>query len=164
MLFGTGANTDRETALRAFEDCDGWRLVIAGTVADGLDPSVLAPTITVYAAGEVDEPTRNLLFSAADLVVLSFHSGYWNDSGVLMDAISAGLPVVCSEQSSAAAIVGEYRLGATFLPGDVLAMRRAVEVALDEFDPDGLARSREDLSNRAVARRQLEALGVTPPT
>jgi hypothetical protein len=161
LLFGTGANTDRTTALEAFAEINGWRLVLAGTVAGRVDASALPPTISIAADTTVDESTRNRLFSAADLVVLSFTPDYWNDSGVLMDAISAGVPVVCSERSSAATLVRDYRLGTTFPAGDVDALRRAVREALESCDADGLARARADLSNLAVARRQLDALGVT---
>ena len=127
-------------------------------MADDLDPE---DTRCPYRfPGIISNAWRDLLYSAAELVVLSFRPGYRNNSGTLMDAISAGVPVVCSDDTSAAEIVTRYRLGTTFTAGDAEALTDAVRRAPAQIAPADLAAARQEHSNRAVARRQLLMLGI----
>ena len=59
------------------------------------------------------------------------------------------------------AVVREYGLGAVFTPGDAGSLGATLQRALDEFDPAGLERVRNERSNRAVALGQLGALDLS---
>jgi glycosyltransferase involved in cell wall biosynthesis len=159
LLFGSAHDgKDVDLVARVFADLADWQLLVVGDVArdyrqhrgPGRDPIVIG--------GYVDEVTRALVYSAADLVVASFRPGFHRESGVVMDALSWGVPVVCSDGSPAAAAVREYRLGLVFEPGDPDSLERAVRRVQRGVDPADLARARLELSNRAVAARMLEAL------
>ena len=97
---------------------------------------------------------RDVVYSAADLVVLSFQPTFRRDSGVLVDAISFGVPVVCSDGSLAADVVREYNLGVVFDPGNPDSLERAVKIAPTAIEPADLA-ARPD---RAVEPRRRRAL------
>lgn len=156
LLFGDRAAKDRDTALAAFARLPDWTLVIAGPVAEDVAPSANV----VIIPGTVRDETRDRLFAAADLVVLSFAADYGNNSGTLMDAISFGVPVVCTADAAAAGIVQQYRLGLGFAGGDVTSLVDAVHRAPAAIAPADLESARGALSNRAVARRQLLVMGV----
>jgi hypothetical protein len=159
LLFGEPALKRRDVVLDAFALLPDWTLVIGGRVADDVAPTANRVTFP----GMVDDETRDLLFAAADVVVLSFRPNYGNDSGTLMDAIAFGVPVVCSEDATVArTIVVPYQLGRTFSADDPTALAGAVRSTCP-IPPDQLAAGRRALSNEAVARRQLVALGTVPP-
>jgi glycosyltransferase involved in cell wall biosynthesis len=158
LLFGDRNSKDRDTVLAAFTRLPEWTLVIAGRVADGLAPS----TNVVTMPGPVSDETRDRLFAAADLMVLSFTPGYRSNSGTLMDAISFGVPIVCTADAAAAAVVQQYRLGVPFDGGDVTSLIDAVQRVPDAIAPPDLAAARRELSNRAVARSQLLVMGILP--
>jgi glycosyltransferase involved in cell wall biosynthesis len=160
LLFGT-AHRDKDVDLvsRVFDDLADWQLVVAGRVGDGfVQRRAGAGPDAFVLGGFVDNPTRDVVYSAADLVVLSFRPGFRRDSGVLMDAISFGVPVVCSDDSSPADLVRKYRLGVVFEPGSFDSLERAIATAPSQIDADDLARAQSELSNRAVARRILDTL------
>jgi glycosyltransferase involved in cell wall biosynthesis len=142
LLFGAShPGKDVDVVFRTFASLSGWRLVTGGQLG-----------------GEVaDEAARALLYSAADVVVLSFVADLDRDSGGLMDAIGWGVPVVCSDHSMPADIVREYHLGAIFAPGDQESLRRALAEVPQQIDPRDLERARHELSNTAIALRALAA-------
>lgn len=142
LLFGAShPGKDVDVVFRTFAGLSGWRLVTGGQLG-----------------GEVaDEATRALLYSAADVVVLSFVADFDRDSGGLMDAIGWGVPVVCSDHSMPADIVRQYRLGAIFRPGDNASLRKALAEVPSQIDPHDLERARHELSNTAIALRVLAA-------
>jgi glycosyltransferase involved in cell wall biosynthesis len=156
LLFGDRWAKDRETVLAAFCRLPAWTLVIAGRVADGLAPS----TNVVTMPGPVSDKDRDRLFAAADLMVLSFTPGYRSNSGTLMDAISFGVPVVCTADADAATIVEQFCLGECFEGGDVGSLVDAVQRAPATIAPADLESARGAHCNRAVARRQLSAMGI----
>jgi glycosyltransferase involved in cell wall biosynthesis len=165
LVFGAAhGGKDVDVVARVFAELPDWQVVVAGDVADdyrsrsgpGPEPMVIG--------GYVDEPLRAVVFSAADLVVASFQATFHRDSGVVMDALSWGVPVVCSDGSPAAAIVREYRLGLVFAPGDPDSLEQAVRRAPHEIDPADLARARRELSSPVVAARMLEALSEARST
>ncbi|HEY3673354.1 MAG TPA: glycosyltransferase [Acidimicrobiia bacterium] len=157
LLFGEGTLKRRDVVLDAFADLDDWTLVMGGPVADGVVPG---PGMATF-PGVVDDDTRDRLFAAADLVVLSFAPDYRNESGTLMDAIAAGTPVVCCDDATVAeAVVARFRLGPLFRAGDARSLADAVRAAPAMIDPGDLAAARREHSNRSVARRQLLVMGV----
>lgn len=158
LLFGDRWSKDRATVLAAFARLPEWTLVIAGAVAKELEPS--ANTVTI--PGAVSDETRDQLFATADLVVLSFTPDYHNNSGTLMDAISAGVPIVCTADAATATIVEQYHLGVLFEGGDPDSLVDAVQRAPAAIAPPDLEAARQALSNRAVARRQLLVMGILP--
>jgi hypothetical protein len=97
-------------------------------------------------------------------MILSFERDYWVNSGTLMDAVSAGVPVVCSDLSAAGALVERFGLGCLFEPEDVESLRDAVRSVPARLDPERLAVARDALSNRGVARAHLAAFGLGPPS
>jgi glycosyltransferase involved in cell wall biosynthesis len=143
LLFGaTHPGKDVDVVFRTFAGLPGWRLITGGQV--GGEPA--------------DEETRALLYSAADVVVLSFVRDLDRDSGGLMDAIGWGVPVVCSDHSMPADIVRAHRLGAVFAPGDPDSLRAALEAVPRQIDPGDLERARHELSNTTIVLRLLSAL------
>jgi glycosyltransferase involved in cell wall biosynthesis len=160
LLFGAPHDDkDIDLVARVFDDLPDWQLVVAGRVADGFRPRHAGPGREPFVlGGYVDDATRDVVFSAADLAVLSFRSGVERDSAVLMDAVSFGLPVVCSDGCPAADLVRRYRLGNVFEPGDFDSLARAIATAPPQVEPAALERARAELSNRVVARDVLAAL------
>jgi len=163
LVFGSiHDEKDYSVVWRAVADLDSWRLLIVGQVvdaylqsqqqwSDGHQPILLG--------GYVPTTTQDLVFSAADVVILSFQPNYWRDSGALMDAISWGVPVICSGESSAADFVRTFRLGVVFEPGNAGSLAQAMNSAPTRIAPHDLERARAACSHRAVALRWLEALG-----
>lgn len=143
LLFGAcHPGKDVDVVFRTFAGISGWRLLTGGQIG-----------------GEVaDEVTRAVLYSAADVVVLSFVADLDRDSGGLMDAIGWGVPVVCSDKSIPADIVRDYRLGAIFAPGDSASLCTALAEVPRQIDPRDLERARHELSNTAIVIRALGAL------
>jgi glycosyltransferase involved in cell wall biosynthesis len=162
LFFGADQSKDPATVLEAFRHLDGWTLVIAGQISDTVEVPLSGDVL--LRGGHLSDERRDLLLSAADLMVFSFVRDYRRDSGTLMDAISVGVPVVCSGESAAAEIVRRYRLGNVFEPGDSASLAEAVRDAPASIAPADLARARADCSNLAVARGQLQALGIDAPS
>jgi glycosyltransferase involved in cell wall biosynthesis len=159
LLFGADHDgKDVDLVSRVFAEIADWQLLVVGDVARAYKQRTGPAPEAVVMGGYVDEETRALVYSAADLVVASFQPKFRRDSGVVMDALSWGVPVVCSDGSPPAVAVREYRLGLVFHPGDPDDLARAVRQTPLRIDPADLARAREELSIRAVAIRLLEAL------
>jgi glycosyltransferase involved in cell wall biosynthesis len=163
LFFGIHAGKDLEVVLRAFSCMPEWQLVVAGNGAAQAvqrfhQHLVGGETPRVF-DGYLDEHTRALLYTAANLVVLSFKpSQLANDSGGLADAIGWERPVVCSDDCTTATIVRIHRLGTVFEPGNVDALVAAVRAAPAGPDPDGLAQVRSEMSGSRVAQQLLDAL------
>jgi glycosyltransferase involved in cell wall biosynthesis len=161
LFFGGAWSKQTSAVIDAFRMLPEWALVVAGAVAEQFDGAEVTGMVTMR--GYLDDTTRDVLLASTDAMVLSFERAYYANSGTLMDAISAGIPVVCSGQSSAADLVEEFRLGCVFEPEDGVALAAAMQRVPHQIDPASLAAAREALSNRAVARAQLAAFGSTPP-
>jgi glycosyltransferase involved in cell wall biosynthesis len=158
LFFGAKyAAKDTETVLDAFSTLDEWNLVVGGSLCESLSPSA---RVLRRFPGYVDDRVRALLYSAADLVVISFYPGFARISGTLRDAIGWGLPVVCSEPSAPAELVRKYRLGTVFEAGDAASLARAVQSAPTNIQPVDLARVRAERSRHVSAEQALRALDV----
>jgi glycosyltransferase involved in cell wall biosynthesis len=158
LLFGTRHDgKDIDLVARVFAELPDWQVVVAGRAAHDYRQRTGAREAIVV-GGYLDDTMRDVVYSAADLVVLSYRPEFQRSSAVLMDALSFGVPVVCSDGSPAADIVREYRLGLVFEPGHPDSLARAVRNVPAHIDPADLARARTDLSNQAVAARFWSAL------
>jgi glycosyltransferase involved in cell wall biosynthesis len=158
LVFGARIDKSMEAVTDAFDTLDDWILVVGGTAADEVGAGARRRRFP----GIVSDEVRDLLFLAADLVILPYPPNYRNDSGTLMDAVSAGVPVVCPDDAAAAGFVRAHGLGTTYASGDSQALAQAVRRAPARLDPEALAAVRREHSSRAVARRQLFALGIVP--
>jgi len=155
---------DLETVLEAFAD-DGalGHLVVAGTGTGdrlsrwlGQHPDQSLGNIACLDTF-VDERQKDLLFSAADYVVLSMVAGRRTDSGILSDAASYRLPVCCSDDSEAARLVRSFKLGVIFSPGNTESLRRAAKSVRDfSVDDECFTHYLESRSPRAFAQRLLD--------
>ncbi len=162
LLFGTShADKDVDLVARVFDDLPDWQLVVAGRIANAFNQRHAGTGREAFVlGGYVDDATRDVVYSAADLVVVSFQPDFRRESGVLMDAVSFGVPVVCSDGCPAADLVRDYRLGNVFEPGDFDSLELAIATAPSRIEPANLDRARSELSNRSVARAFLDALEV----
>jgi hypothetical protein len=158
LLFGEPSLKRRDVVLDAFDALPEWTLAIGGRVAD----DVAATPSRATFPGVVPDRTRDLLFAAADLVVLSYPVGHRNGSGTLLDAVSFGVPVVASDDAGVSeTVVRKYRLGPTFVGDDPASLVDAVN-AQHQVDPADLDAARRELSNERVALQQLTLLGLRP--
>jgi glycosyltransferase involved in cell wall biosynthesis len=155
LFFGDSGHKRPSVVDAAFTELDDWTLVVGGTVADMVRDGPRRRIVP----SPVSDTKRDLLFAAADLVVLSFIPGYLNNSGTLMDAISFGVPVVCSADAAVArSVVTRYRMGTCFDADDPRSLAEAVRRAPRSLDHADLEAVHRELSNQSIARNQLELL------
>jgi glycosyltransferase involved in cell wall biosynthesis len=157
LFFGDVYMKRSDVVFAAFTELPDWTLVLGGPIANAVsDPNAERCNLVSF-PGSVDDATRDALFSAADLVVLSFEQGYPNNSGTLMDAISAGVPVACSDQSAAAGIVESFGVGSTFTCGDPSDLAAKIKHGVTVPD-ERFTAARDALSNARVAAQMLDAV------
>jgi len=167
LMFGSAhGGKNLTTVFEAFREIPGWRLVIAGAGASAAyeawaaTKGPLSPTPAVF-DGYVDVETRTSLFSSVDAVVLSFRAGHQQDSGTLVDAISAGTPVVMSEGAEAD-LVRRYRIGEVFDPGSSASLRDAL-LRVQPPAPGDAGAAREAISPHRTALRILAIIDGEEP-
>lgn len=164
LLFGA-IHPERDSApiVSAFERLPQWHLLVAGQQADAVQfPAAAWVDERVHVRpGRVSNEMRDRLYSAADVVLLSFVDGYERNSGTLMDAISCGVPVACSQSSAAGRLVLQYQLGGTFAAGQGDDLARLLAHGVPAMSAQGLERARAELGNDAVVRQLLPFL-TTP--
>jgi glycosyltransferase involved in cell wall biosynthesis len=153
-------------------DSSGLRLALNGEVAPEYEARLDDEVARIRSGGaEVQTRLERLPYeealdslAAARVALLAFG---WVPPGsrVLLEAASAGTPVVASSEGAVGHLVREYGLGRTVNPGDADGMRAAIlELALD---PDAPTRYAENLGryadrlNENQARREIRgALGL----
>ena len=74
----------------------------------------------------VSEEMRELYFTACDAVMVPHLKGYYTNSGIMLTAISYGKAVIVAGQYQIGYLVNNYRLGLTFPPEDIAAMRNCL--------------------------------------
>jgi glycosyltransferase involved in cell wall biosynthesis len=156
---------DLDTVWCAFARPSEWQLVVAGKGAadayrDWARDNAIAGAEPILFDGYVDHRTRALLYSAADVTVLSFKPGTTHDSATLTDALTWGVPVVCSDGCPSADVVRRYGIGAIFEPGDASSLSQTVRTASCTIDPEALRGAREAFSARRTAARLLELTAI----
>jgi len=86
----------------------------------------------VLFAGRADRDTMLFLYKTSDVFVLP---SYFEAFGVvLLEAMAAGLPVVCTRTGGMEEIVRDGRCAATFEAGNVDQLARSIEVVLSDAD------------------------------
>jgi glycosyltransferase involved in cell wall biosynthesis len=160
------AAKDPDPVWEAFETLRDWRLIAAGPYVEksyrrwALARRGAPERPPVMFDGFVDEHTKELVYSAADLAVISFRRGRMDDSATVTDAIAWGIPMVCSDGGAAADTVRKYGLGSLFTAGDAESLAHAVRCSGALPDSNGLEEARGDLSLRRMARTCLTVLGT----
>jgi glycosyltransferase involved in cell wall biosynthesis len=151
-------------AFRKLRDRRAARLVILG---DGSERGRLECLISelglqdsVLLTGFVDEPF--LYLRHASLFVLSSnHEGFGN---VIVEALACGTPVVSTDcVSGPGEILQQGKFGVLTPVGDVDALARAMEEALDrEWDREALRSRAGDFKLDTIARQYLDLLAAPP--
>lgn len=159
LVFGAWHDQkDPGTVWRAFRDLPEWTLLVVGSMAESYkewgEPHDGADAIVIH--GFVDEATRALAYSAADVVIISFRDGFIRDSGVLRDALTWRRPVVCSSGNNSATAVEQFGLGEVFAAEEPVALVDAIRRAPTSLDSAALARAQAKLSDVAVAQAYLD--------
>jgi glycosyltransferase involved in cell wall biosynthesis len=155
------------TALGESGDLPGWHLLVVGKIADRFAAWSAARSGSVerihLLPGYQSEEVRNLVHAAADVQLLSFTAGWDLDSGVLGDAITWGLPVVCSSGNQMAREVERLGLGVLFETDDATSLGAALRRLPSSVDPDALVVAREEWSGATSAARHLALLDSLGP-
>ena len=114
--------------------------------------------------GAIHDDTKQLLFSACDIGVLSFGKKPIGASATLGDFITHRRPVCCSSGGDAAAVVGRYDLGVIFQAADPVALIDAV-AAVRAHPPDraGFDAAQADYSEAHLAREMLRLVDLPVP-
>ena len=153
---GIGELVDAMGILRA-EHGDRFRAVIVGGGRDAAlfasrarDAGLLDTTVTFR--GLLPHAEALSVISAADIGVIPHHATeLWNSTipNKLFDYMAAGLPVISSDTTPCARVIGETKCGEIFRSGDARSMADAI---LRASTPDALPRMAE-AGRRAVIER-----------
>jgi len=162
LLFGSHEKErDYATVLEALRMAEPWHLLVGGQLTENLvipDEPWARERIHVF-PGRASYEMRDLLYSASDLVILSFTRGHDRHSGPLMDAVSYGIPVVCSSDCEPCRIMQEFEVGTQFEAADPHDLARVLMSGPPEISPQTWVFARQELSNEAVAAKLLAVLG-----
>lgn len=164
LLFGSAhGGKDHEVVWKAFDGLADWKLVIAGGGAVEAyrawrGPGTADQNMPLLFEGFASEETRGLLHAAADLVVLSFKPGMNSDSGTLVDAITWGVPIVCSGDCFAAGVVARLGLGSLFEAGDPTSLAAAVCSSPRSLSTETVGHARDEMSAQRMATLHIAAL------
>lgn len=102
------------------------RLLVAGPGEVALDPAI-CDRVTVL--GLVDEPTKAAVLRSADIYVAP-NTGGESFGIVLLEAMSAGVPVLASDIDAFRRVLADGASGALFGTGDPAALAEAVKTLL----------------------------------
>ena len=101
--------------------------------------------------GSIDEASKHLLFSAADVGICSFLAVPLGASATLADFVAYDVPVCSSSGGDPAEATRDYRLGEVFTAADPDALRNAVRTVRGEPDRAGRAAYLVDHSPSRIA-------------
>lgn len=121
-------------------------LLFVGKVVSGNSPSLLASQYGYSRVRMVDQfvPQESVqdYFSAADMVILPYHSGYVKGSGVLIESCRYGRPVIVAGVGYLRKFVQEHGVGLVYACGDAGDLARQMKKATEMTDQD-----KEDLDS-----------------
>jgi glycosyltransferase involved in cell wall biosynthesis len=153
LFYGTGARRKGlHLAVEAFQklpaDSPAFLLCVGRQTPDRRTADVLkkleaqgrARLINRY----VSTAEEQLSFAACDMVLLPY-VGHFGISAVLSQAMAANKPVIASDEQLLGRLVREHGAGLLFRPGDVMALRQAIQ--------NGLTASVDDWSRWRLAAR-----------
>lgn len=125
-----------EVLLRLACDLDGCFLHCGEPLESSLDPDVDLGARSILDSGDAilelgrfyqDFDTAQVTLAAAACVVLPY-AGHLGSSGVMLQALMAGRPVLVPDQGLMASRVRNFGLGLTFAPGNWREMRRMFSI------------------------------------
>jgi len=108
--------------------------------------------------GDIDDRTKELLFSATDIGVCSFRADPIGASATLTDFAAYDRPICCSGGGTAADLTRRYGLGAVFDACDPAALAEAVTTVCRQPDPAGRQAFLTDHSEKNTARALVRLL------
>lgn len=79
----------------------------------------------------ISEEVTNELFQISDIVALPYKY-FYSQSGVFMQAIQYHVPIVASDVSGFKSYIDKYKIGYICKPNDVLSLRKALEVLIED--------------------------------
>lgn len=157
LVFGTGhGGKDFETILRANVGADGkYRILFAGNVPSSSinNPRQLARkyncerNVTIVDKYITDDEVP-YYFCSADALLLSYRKEFTVDSGVLLQGVSYGLPVIASDSGWIGEIATKKGLGVTFNSESPSSLREAIDNFL-QLSEDSKVRIRENMQTFA---------------
>jgi glycosyltransferase involved in cell wall biosynthesis len=136
--------------IEATKRIDGARLIVAGDAAEPVEPYRAAASALVdWRVGYLTEAELDRALSEATVAVFPYRAEL-DQSGAMLRALGAGVPVVAYDVGGLAEPVRRFGAGHVVAADDVEALTDAVRDLLD--DPEALERA------RAGARRARETL------
>ena len=118
--------------IRAFRGLHGFNLCVAGDGPDrrGLQALAQLLKVDVTFTGEMDRAAVMGLMAKSDLLIIpSRRTAFGREEGlprVIVEAWSAGLPVIASSTGGMTAVIGEYGGGELFDSDDVVGLRNCL--------------------------------------
>jgi glycosyltransferase involved in cell wall biosynthesis len=178
LYFGTAyRRRGYDTLLRLALDEDG-SFVHCGLNNGDLagDPNVETMRATLRSRGSYletgayieDQSTVELFFREADKVILPYDN-FLGSSGVMLQALDCGRPVLVARQGLMSFRVGKHGLGATSVAGDYRALRetfrglRAIPASQFQDDISRFMRSYRKDRVRAALEYAVAGKGIPPP-
>jgi glycosyltransferase involved in cell wall biosynthesis len=159
-------NKGLHVLLKAFETLHGFQLTVAGDF-DPADPAYArdmrarikeAGAAVTFIEGHASEANRRSLFEGAGIVVLPY-TAFASQSGVLMDAIEFGRPVVGTDVGALGHSIADLGIGNAVAANDPKALASAIEELARPATYDRavaqMARVQSDRSWEAGARATL---------
>jgi glycosyltransferase involved in cell wall biosynthesis len=145
---------DAITALAGLDD-SAHLAVVGGGDADPYSKRALELGVRdrVHFIGATETPEAS--FRDADLFVLPTHEDVWGNT--VVEAMSAGTPVVTTDAAGASSLVKESGAGLVVAAGSVRSLREAIARVIG--DP-ALSRQMANRGEAAAARYGLEAFGL----
>jgi glycosyltransferase involved in cell wall biosynthesis len=146
-------------AIEATRRLPGTRLLVAGDPAMPLDGLRTAERVE-WRLGYLPQPELDRALSESTLAVFPYQAEL-DQSGALLQALGAGLPVVVYDVAGLGEPVRRFGAGRVVPPGDVDALTEAVSSLLDDADAlaaarAGADRARAELTWDASAAQHLE--------
>jgi glycosyltransferase involved in cell wall biosynthesis len=152
-----------QTIVNAARLASDWTFVFGAAMAHQIVDSLADQRSEqfILMPGATSHGDRAQLYQVSNVVILSFCDGYHRNSGTLMDAISAGRPVIVSDGCFAAEIVKKFGIGLVFKAEDPADLARALDQVVDCIPAERMTAAQSQLGNDIVARCHLDIFSET---